>query len=122
VVDAVERHLLTPCGLRTLSHDDTDYQDRYVGGPTERDGAYHQGTAWPWLLGHFADAHYRVYRDRSRVAALTEPFREYMAATGTGTIGELFDGDSPHAPGGCIAQAWSVAEILRIATGLSSLA
>lgn len=122
VVDAVERVLLTPYGLRTLSPDHPAYAGEYRGGPTERDRVYHQGPAWPWLLGQFADAHYRVYRDRRRVADLLKPFRTHIGNAGVGSISELFDGDLPHAPGGCIAQAWSVAEILRICTKLPSQA
>ncbi len=122
VVNAVERVLVTPYGLRTLSPDEPAYAGEYRGGPAERDRAYHQGTAWPWLIGHFADAHYRVYRDRRRIAELLRPFRRHLAEAGVGSISEVFDGDSPHAPGGCIAQAWSVAEILRISTNLASLA
>ena len=118
VVDAVERALLTPYGLRSLSPDDPKYIGIYHGGPAERDHAYHQGTVWPWLLGQFADAHYRVYRDRDRIAALLKSLRRHLAEAGIGSISEVFDGDSPHNPRGCIAQAWSVAEILRICTDL----
>lgn len=121
VVDAVERVLLTPYGLRSLSPDEPAYVAQYTGGPKERDCAYHQGTAWPWLLGQFADAHYRVYRDRERVRQLIEPFRRHLTEAGIGTISEIFDGDPPHKPHGCIAQAWSVAEILRIATHLADM-
>ena len=120
VVDAVERALLTPYGLRSLSPDDPEYVGVYHGGPAERDRAYHQGTVWPWLLGQFADAHYRVYRDRDRIAGLLKPFRRHLADAGIGSISEAFDGDPPHKPRGCIAQAWSVAEILRVCTRLMS--
>lgn len=121
VVDAVERSLLTPYGLRSLSPDHPAYAGAYIGGPAERDAVYHQGTAWPWLLGQFADAHYRVYRDRARIASLLEPFRSHIAEAGLGSISEIFDGDFPHKPGGAIAQAWSVAEILRVSTNLRSM-
>ena len=114
VVDIVQQKLLTPYGLRTLSPDDPSYSGRYRGGPEERDRGYHQGTAWPWLLGQFADAHYRVYRDKDFIASLLVPFRKHLRQAGMGSISETFDGDAPHLPGGCIAQAWSVAEILRI--------
>jgi len=120
VVDAVERALLTPYGLRSLSPDDPEYIGIYQGGPAERDRAYHQGTVWPWLLGQFADAHYRVYRDWDRIAGLLKPFRRHLADAGIGSISEIFDGDRPHDPKGCIAQAWSTAEILRICTRLMS--
>ncbi len=115
VVDAVQRRLLTSYGLRTLAPDDPRYCARYAGGPAERDSAYHQGTVWPWLLGHFAEAHYRVYRDRRFIRHLLSPFREHLKEAGVGSISEVFDGDPPHNPGGCIAQAWSVAELLRVA-------
>jgi predicted glycogen debranching enzyme len=118
VVDVVQAKLLTPYGLRTLSPDDPSYCGRYQGRPEERDRTYHQGTAWPWLLGQFADAHYRVYRDKAYIARLLIPFRKHIRQASIGSISEIFDGDPPHSPGGCIAQAWSVAEILRISTWL----
>ncbi len=114
LVDAVERALLTPYGLRTLAQDDSRYCGRYCGGPSERDREYHQGTVWPWLLGHFAEAHYRVYRDRRYIRRLLSPFREHLKDAGVGSISEVFDGDPPHRPGGCIAQAWSVGALLRM--------
>jgi len=114
VVDEVERVLLTPFGLRSLSPDDPSYAGTYRGGPSERDAVYHQGTVWPWLIGHFADAHYRVYRDRGRIERLIRPFRRHIREAGIGAISEIFDGDRPHRPNGSISQAWSVAEILRI--------
>lgn len=114
VVDIVQAKLLTPYGLRTLSPDDPSYAGHYRGGPEERDRKYHQGTAWPWLLGQFADAHYRVYGDKSFIAGLLTPFRKHLKQVGIGSMSETFDGDPPHSPSGCIAQAWSVAEILRI--------
>lgn len=113
VVDVVERWLLSPYGLRTLSPDDPGYLGRYSGGPSERDSAYHQGTVWPWLLGHFAEAHYRVYRDRRYIRRLLVSFREHLREAGIGSVSEVFDGDPPHNPGGCISQAWSVSELLR---------
>ncbi|MHB0912255.1 MAG: amylo-alpha-1,6-glucosidase [Armatimonadota bacterium] len=113
VVEAVTT-LLTPVGLRTLSPDDPAYRGRYEGGPSERDAAYHQGTVWPWLLGPYADAHYRVHGDPGIYARLSEPFRKHLTEACVGSVSELFDGDPPHAPKGAVAQAWSVAEILRI--------
>jgi glycogen debranching enzyme len=112
-VDTVERELLTPFGLRTLAPEDPAYRPHYVGSQRERDGAYHQGTVWPWLLGPFVEAHYRVYGDAERAKALLLPLREHLREAGVGFISEIFDGDPPHAPNGCIAQAWSVAEALR---------
>lgn len=120
VVDVVERVLLTPYGLRTLSPDDPAYRGVYRGGPVERDCTYHQGTVWPWLLGHFADAHFRVHQDREYIASLLKPFVGHLSDAGIGSISEIFDGDEPHTPGGCISQAWSVAEILRMCTDLHS--
>jgi predicted glycogen debranching enzyme len=114
VVDVVKRELLTPRGLRTLSPNDPAYCGRYEGGPVERDGAYHQGTVWPWLLGPFAEAHYRVCGDKSRARSFLEPLQEHLAEAGVGSLSEVFDGDPPHRPNGCIAQAWSVAETFRV--------
>jgi predicted glycogen debranching enzyme len=113
IVDLCAAQLLTPYGLRSLAPGEPGYHGRYSGGPRERDAAYHQGTIWAWLLGPFALAHHRVYADR--VAALR--FLELLGAAiqryGLGTLGEIFDGDAPFAPKGCIAQAWSVGEVLR---------
>jgi predicted glycogen debranching enzyme len=117
VVDVVEWELLTPFGLRTLSPHDPNYHARYGGDPRSRDSAYHQGTVWPWLLGPFLTAYVRVHgsspeaRDRAR--RFLEPLRGHLWQAGVGQISEIFDGDPPHHPAGCIAQAWSVAEVLR---------
>ena len=110
VVDTVERHLLTPYGLRTLAPSDPAYRGRFEGGPASRDGAYHQGTVWPWLLGPFLSAYRRV--NGAAVPRLNE-LRRFLAEEGLGQLPEVFDGDAPHRPGGCVAQAWSVAELLR---------
>jgi len=116
VVDKVESELLTPYGLRTLSPRDPKYIPYYTGSPLERDAAYHQGTVWPWLLGAFVDAYRRVYPDRAHhIAEIIEPFAKHLSQTGLGSISEIFDAERPHSPRGCPAQAWSVAEILRIA-------
>jgi predicted glycogen debranching enzyme len=114
ILDAVERELLTSVGLRTLSPRDSHYIGRYRGGPVERDSAYHQGTVWPWLLGPFITAYVRTHGSagRERAGSWLEAFRDLTTA-GLGTIGEIFDGDAPHFPRGCFAQAWSVAELLR---------
>jgi predicted glycogen debranching enzyme len=113
VVEICARRLLTSFGLRTLDPRHLDYRGHYRGGPTERDGAYHQGTAWAWLLGPFALAHFKVFGDRKAALAFLEPLGRHLGAYGVGTVGEVFDGDAPFAPGGCPAQAWSVAEMLR---------
>lgn len=118
VVECCAQHLLTPHGLRSLAPGETGYAGHYEGGPRERDGAYHQGTVWGWLLGPFALAHRRVHGDRAAALALLDPLAAQISEYGVGTVGEVFDGDAPHAPRGCIAQAWSVAELLRAADEL----
>jgi predicted glycogen debranching enzyme len=113
VVDACARSLLVSYGLRSLAPSDPAYRGTYGGDPLERDRAYHQGTAWGWLLGPFALAHYRAYGDAAAALKFLEPFEDAMTAYGVGTLGEIFEGDPPHRPCGCIAQAWTVAEALR---------
>ncbi len=113
VVEACTRHLLTSFGLRSLAPGQTDYRGRYAGGLLERDGAYHQGTVWGWLLGLFVVAHVRVFNDPVAARAFLLPMAHHVAAYGLGTLGEIFDGDPPHTPRGSIAQAWTVAEVLR---------
>jgi predicted glycogen debranching enzyme len=113
VVDACESQLLTPFGLRSLSPHEAGYRGVLSGGPRERDSAYHQGTVWGWLLGPFALAHYRVYKDRSAALGFLEPLAKSIDSYGLGTLAEIFDGDAPHHPRGCIAQAWTVGELLR---------
>jgi predicted glycogen debranching enzyme len=118
VVDLVERELLTPYGLRTLSPNDPRYRGRYEGDLRARDHAYHQGTVWPWLLGPYIKAyllaHGRSEAARAHCLRLLEPLARHIGEAGLGQISEIFDGDPPHTPRGCIAQAWSVAEVLRI--------
>jgi predicted glycogen debranching enzyme len=113
VVDTCGRDLWTPLGLRSLSPHDPRYVGRYGGGPRERDGAYHQGTVWSWLAGPYALAHYRVYRDAMRAKALLTGLVAHLREACLGQISEIHDGDAPHLPAGCFAQAWSVAETLR---------
>ena len=113
VVDACGRHLLASFGLRSLARGERDYKGHYGGGPAERDGVYHQGTVWGWLLGPFALAHLRVHGDRDAARGFLAPMAHHLGDYGVGSIAEIFDGDAPFAPGGCIAQAWSVAETLR---------
>jgi predicted glycogen debranching enzyme len=113
VVDVCARRLLTSHGLRSLDPAHPDYQGRYRGDVLARDGAYHQGTVWGWLIGPFVSAHYAAYGDRAAALALLAPLLRHLRDTGLGTISEIFDGDPPHAPRGCVAQAWSVAEVLR---------
>ncbi len=113
VVDTCARHLLTAHGLRSLSPDDKEYVGQYTGDRRKRDGAYHQGTVWAWLIGPFVAAHLRVYDDRTAARAFLQPLLRHLADHGVGSISEIFEGDAPFAPRGCIAQAWSVAEVLR---------
>ncbi len=113
VVDALASRLLTSCGLRSLSPEHPQYQGRYGGDQWARDGAYHQGTVWAWLLGPFALAHFRVYRDAGAARSFLLPLADHLGDHGVGSIAEIFDGDAPFRPGGCIAQAWSVSETLR---------
>jgi predicted glycogen debranching enzyme len=120
VVDVCAAKLLTPYGLRSLAPGEPGYQGHYGGGQRERDAAYHQGTVWAWLLGPFALAHQRVYGDRAAAMRFLEGLGPAMQRYGLGTLGEIFDGDAPFAPKGCIAQAWSVGEALRAWTELAS--
>lgn len=115
VVETVERHLLTPLGLRSLSPGDPAYRGRYEGGVMERDSAYHQGPVWLWLMGPFVSAYARVYPGSARVAELVNGMRPHLREAGVGQMSEIADGDAPFTPRGCFAQAWSVAEALRVA-------
>jgi predicted glycogen debranching enzyme len=117
IVECVERELLTPYGLRSLSPKHPDYRPRYEGNAYSRDTAYHQGTVWAWLMGAFVTAYLKV-NERSpesvaKARGWLANFRAHLREAGVGQISEIFDGDPPHTPRGCIAQAWSVAEILR---------
>ena len=114
VLDVIVDKLLTPHGLRTLSPDHPDFKPTYHGDLRTRDAAYHQGTAWPWLIGSFVDAWLRAYpHDRTRVRQWLTAFPEALRGSGLGTISEIYDAVSPQRPAGCISQAWSVAEVLR---------
>ncbi|AFY96945.1 amylo-alpha-1,6-glucosidase [Chamaesiphon minutus] len=113
VVDTCSRSLLTSHGLRSLAPNHPQYQGHYGGNQLQRDGAYHQGTTWGWLLGSFVLAHYQVYGDRTQARQFLEPMAHHLLAHGLGTCSEIFDGDAPMNPRGCIAQAWTVAEVLR---------
>ena len=117
IVEVATEHLLTPWGVRTLSPEDPAYRGRYEGGPAERDGAYHQGTVWPWLMGPYVTAlvkaEGKTKKAREEARRLLGPLMDLEGQIGVGTICEVFDGDEPHRPGGCISQAWSVGEIMR---------
>jgi predicted glycogen debranching enzyme len=123
VVATVERKLLTPRGLRSLATGDPRYRGRYLGDAVARDTAYHQGTVWPWLLGPFFTAYLKIHdwdeSSRANVQAWLEQFAEHLNEAGLGQVSEIFDGDAPLEPRGCIAQAWSVAELLRVAVALA---
>ncbi len=113
VVETCARTLLTSHGLRTLPPDHPSYRGRFVGDWNYRDSIYHQGTVWAWLIGPFVQAHLRVYRDPAAARALLTPLVRHLGGAGLGSVSEVFDGDPPHTPRGCFAQAWSVAELLR---------
>jgi predicted glycogen debranching enzyme len=119
VVDVLEEKLWTPLGLRTLAPGEPGYAGRYEGGPDQRDAAYHQGTAWPWLAGPFVEAWLRVRGStpqaiREAGRKFIEPLRAHLGEAGIGHVSECADGDPPHAPRGCPFQAWSVGELLRL--------
>lgn len=119
VVESVERHLLTPLGLRSLAPNAAGYVGRYEGGPSVRDGAYHQGTVWPWLLGPFVEAWVRVRGDgpavrRAARERFLEPILAHLRVAGLGHVSEIADGDAPHTPRGCPFQAWSLGELIRL--------
>jgi len=118
IVDIVQKELLTPYGLRTLNVQHSDYKGTYIGPQQARDQAYHQGTAWPYLIGPFVEAYLKVNefsrKSKNKAAEFIEPLMKHLTEEGClGQIGEIFDGDAPHKPRGCIAQAWSVGELLR---------
>ena len=120
IVAAVKQQLLTPYGLRTLPQDNPSYRGVYEGSVYDRDGAYHQGTVWPWLIGPYAEAVLRLgkFKPAAKTEALAAitPLLQRLLGDGLGQVNEIHDGDPPHRPVGCIAQAWSVAELLRILT------
>ena len=119
VVEKVRKHLLTPVGLRTLSPEDRGYKNRYEGDGPTRDAAYHQGTVWPWLIAHFGEAYIKAAEDKAAAKAFLLNYvraflRNHMPEAGIGCISEIFDGDLPHRPNGCISQAWSAAGLIRL--------
>jgi predicted glycogen debranching enzyme len=118
IVAVVLRELLTPYGLRTLNVQHSDYRGTYTGSPRQRDEAYHQGTVWPYLMGAFVEAYLKVNgfsrKSKKEAAEFIQPLMQHLTQEGClGSVSEIFDGDPPHKPRGCIAQAWSVAELLR---------
>ena len=123
----VKDNLLTPFGLRTLAPSDPNFRTRYEGGPAERDGAYHQGTVWPWLLGQYTDGLLRVANEpdeaaRKLLRTVTPLFTEHLLDAGLGSLSEIFDATPPMRANGTIAQAWSVAECLRMLVTLKKVA
>ena len=118
VVNVVQKELLTAYGLRTLNVQDSRYKSRYTGPQSERDEAYHQGTVWPYLIGPFVEAYLKVNqfsrKSKKKAAEFIQPLMQHLIEDGClGQICEIFDGDAPHRPRGCFAQAWSVAELIR---------
>jgi predicted glycogen debranching enzyme len=116
VLQVVQQELLTPRGIRSLDPKNPQYKGTCAGDPKSRDEAYHQGTAWPWLLGHFAEGYLKIYGKQGVpfIKSLYQRFEEVMTEHGLGTISEIYDGDPPHTARGAVSQAWSVAELLRI--------
>jgi len=114
VLDVVTKRLLTPVGLRSLAPGHADYKAKYYGDLRSRDAAYHQGTVWAWLIGPYLDARHKVFpREREQDRQLLEGFVNHLHESGIGSISEVFDAVEPFTPRGCVAQAWSVAEVLR---------
>jgi predicted glycogen debranching enzyme len=113
VLTVVEQKLLTPFGLRSLAPDHPDYKSRYFGDLRSRDAAYHQGTVWAWLIGPFLDAWLKVHPDDRHAPRFLQGFRNHLSDACVGSISEVFDAEPPFTPRGCVAQAWSVAEVLR---------
>jgi predicted glycogen debranching enzyme len=114
VVAVVHERLLTPVGLRSLAPGHPDYKPQYYGDLRARDAAYHQGTVWAWLIGPFVDAWLRTYgNDLAGARSLLEGFEHHWSEACVGSISEIFDAEPPYTPRGCIAQAWSVSEVLR---------
>jgi glycogen debranching enzyme len=114
VVRTVHDRLLTPVGLRSLAPGHPDYKATYYGDLRARDAAYHQGTVWAWLIGPFIDAWLKLYPDdASGVRRMLGGFEHHLNEACVGSISEIFDAEQPYVPRGCVAQAWSVAEVLR---------
>ncbi|HET7001256.1 MAG TPA: amylo-alpha-1,6-glucosidase, partial [Puia sp.] len=117
VINIIRSKLYTPVGLRSLSPDDPEYKGHYGGNTLLRDSAYHQGTVWSWLLGPFIEAGMKTEGETFKREAfeMIVQMANHLNEACIGTVSEIFDGDAPHHPRGCVAQAWSVAEILRVA-------
>src|SRR6266704_3154057 len=113
ILQKVTEPLLTPLGLRSLSPDDPSYCKHYNGNQQQRDGAYHRGTVWQWLIGPYVDVHLSIYNDRAAMRSLLQPLVQHLWDACVGTISEVAEPEPPFTPAGCFAQAWSVAEVLR---------
>ena len=114
LVSVVQEELLTPVGLRSLSRSNPDYKPAYDGDLRARDAVYHQGTVWGWLIGPFIDAWLKVHPDeRAGARRFLEGFTDHLHEACIGQVSEIFDADAPYTARGCVAQAWSVAEVLR---------
>ncbi len=117
VLNVVTRELLTPMGLRSLAPGEPDYTGHYGGGPLQRDGSYHQGTVWSWPIGAYVDAYLNVHgtseKTKAHLREILLPLVGHLDEAGLNSVSEIFDGEAPHAPRGCFAQAWGVAELLR---------
>jgi predicted glycogen debranching enzyme len=125
IVDIVEEKLLTPLGSRSLAEHEPGYRGHYEGGVIERDNAYHQGTAWPWLAGAFVDAWLRVRRDSTAARAeardrFLQPLLDHLDVAGLGHVSEIADGSEPFTPRGCPFQAWSLGELIRLQARLQA--
>jgi predicted glycogen debranching enzyme len=122
VMECIERTLLTPVGLRTLAPGEKDYKAKYYGNLRARDAAYHQGTVWPWLIGPYVDAWLKLHPDElGRAEKLLQAFEDRLGQNAVGSIGEIFDAEPPYTHRGCVAQAWSVAEVLRSVVKVATL-
>ena len=113
IVNQVAQHLVTSYGVRSLDPNHPDYTGHYGGNPLQRDGSYHQGTVWGWLIGPFVQAHLRVYQDPTTARSFLQPFADHLRDGCIGTLSEIFDGAPPMVSRGAFAQAWTVAEVLR---------
>ncbi|MFW6076028.1 MAG: amylo-alpha-1,6-glucosidase, partial [Chloroflexota bacterium] len=114
VLEAVGRSLYTSYGLRSLAPSDPAYRGDYVGDRVQRDGGYHQGPVWCWLIGPYIEAHLKINRRPEQALEFLRPLRDHLFDAGLGSISEIMEGHAPHRPRGCIAQAWSVAEAYRV--------
>ena len=114
VVEKVRAELLTPVGLRSLARGHPDYRASYHGDLRTRDAAYHEGTIWSWLIGPFVDAWLKLHGDRAAARRFLDGLVAHLGDACVGQVSEVFDAEAPYAPRGCVAQAWGIAEMLRV--------